>query len=598
MDFEIEWGYEDGAGDKDYSGRIEVYDGRVSGLGPLNGDDSTVRATPCSWRSPRSTGARRGVAASLLYMGTAKWRQTQPFTSQRDDVARTIVTVWTESGNFSFLAADLENGPILAPEYGFFVRRTSEPPAPAVVPDLRVPRSLLAEKMPSIAGSPALLGWGSDATPWFGGNSADEAVSVQGITIPARSLAMHPGPADNVAVGWRSPIEGNVKVTASVAHGQSGSNGIDWWMARETPTQRTTLASGTTDGHAAVTILIDPAMRDLGNVPVAAGDLISLVVGPKGAHPCDTTIIEFTVAEVGGLGRTWNLAQEVLGSLHRGNPHADSQNLANVWHFYSERTSESSPVLPSRPPIVLASQAASARDFLQELQTRQLSTIRQQIRGHEEQTWDRAVTELRGSQLPPHPVPPQGFEPRMQVHVPCPRLAAQWNLGDLASGAARRKTSADRSSVVQRLSLWHPRCRNVYGSGSTGSAGVASGGRGRVGSVGVVADGSRFHRSSRLGPAGPAQWTLFRGARVPHARSGSAGCRRPHGRRSRVWPRFDRLGTHRTLLADRRPGLAESRRAPDQGQRRVDACVNGGWCRTWSRAVRGCGARDCNRRCR
>ena len=62
---------------------------------------------------------------SLLYLGTAKWRRVQPYTSQAEDAARTIVTLWTEAGNFSFLAADLENGPILAPEYGFFVRRTS-----------------------------------------------------------------------------------------------------------------------------------------------------------------------------------------------------------------------------------------------------------------------------------------------------------------------------------------------------------------------------------------------------------------------------------------------------------------------------------------
>ena len=79
-----------------------------------------------SWRSTGRGGPRRGVKASLLYMGTSKWRKTIPFTSQVDDVARTIVTVWTKSGNFSFLAADLENGPILAPEYGFFVRRNSE----------------------------------------------------------------------------------------------------------------------------------------------------------------------------------------------------------------------------------------------------------------------------------------------------------------------------------------------------------------------------------------------------------------------------------------------------------------------------------------
>jgi len=39
-----------------------------------------------------------------------------PYHAQAEDVARTIVTLWTRSGSFSFLAADLEQGPILAPE--------------------------------------------------------------------------------------------------------------------------------------------------------------------------------------------------------------------------------------------------------------------------------------------------------------------------------------------------------------------------------------------------------------------------------------------------------------------------------------------------
>src|SRR4029077_12645616 len=127
---------------------------------------------------------------------------------------------WTKAGNFSFLAADLENGPILAPEYGFFVRRTSDLPAPATksAPDQRI---LLATKMNAIAGSADLLGWGSDNTPWFGGNPLDKPVSVQGITLPPRTLAMHPGPAEDVAVGWRSPIKALVKIKAQVAHGQS-----------------------------------------------------------------------------------------------------------------------------------------------------------------------------------------------------------------------------------------------------------------------------------------------------------------------------------------------------------------------------------------
>ena len=59
-------------------------------------------------------------------MGTSKWRRVQPFTTPARRRGANHRDLWTKAGNFSFLAADLENGPILAPEYGFFVRRTSE----------------------------------------------------------------------------------------------------------------------------------------------------------------------------------------------------------------------------------------------------------------------------------------------------------------------------------------------------------------------------------------------------------------------------------------------------------------------------------------
>ncbi len=119
MQVEVEWGFDTTTADKDYSGRIEAYDGLLAGLRPLGGDSSTAATQMSSWRSVGKGAARRGVKFDLLYMGTSKWRKVQPFTSQQDDVARTIVTVWTRSGNFSFLAGDLEHGPILAPEYGF-----------------------------------------------------------------------------------------------------------------------------------------------------------------------------------------------------------------------------------------------------------------------------------------------------------------------------------------------------------------------------------------------------------------------------------------------------------------------------------------------
>ena len=216
MDVEIEWGFDQANAGGDYSGRIEVYDGMAVGLRPRKGDEYTTVTDSTSWRSVHNGVARRGIKLSLLYMGRAIWRPVQPYTTQADDVARTIVTLWTNAGNFSFLAADLENGPILAPEHGFFVRRTS-------------------------------------ATP-------------QAVALPG------------------------------------------------------------------------------------------------------------------------------------------------------------TPVMP-------ASRAASARAFIKELEARKSGTIRQRIRAHEEQTWEGAVTGMRGPGLPPHPKPPVGSEPPMQVDVPSERLTAQWNLG-------------------------------------------------------------------------------------------------------------------------------------------------------------------------
>ena len=432
IEFEIEWGYERSAADKDYSGRIEAYDGILAGLTPLEGDTATAIIGPASWRSASQGGPRRGVTASLLYMGTSKWRRVQPFTSQPDDVARTIVTVWTRAGNFSFLAGDLENGPILAPEYGFFVRRTSEiesRQAPQSPPDLRRPRIPLAEKMYSIAGNAALLGWGSDRTPWFGGNPNDRPQTAQGIAFPARSLAMHPGSEQDVAVAWCSPVKASVRVQASVAHAQSGSNGIEWWIVRETKMERQTLAKGVTDGTGSQRIPSAAQAEELGKVAVEPGDMISLVVGPRGGHQCDTTIMDLVIAELGEGGRVWNLTQDALGTLHAGNPHADAQGRTNVWHFYCEKPA-APPVIPAEPPIELASQSSSAREFIRELQQRNLRTIRQQIRAREEQSWAGAVSAMRGTDLPPHPTPPAGSEPRMQVQVPCARLTAQWNLGN------------------------------------------------------------------------------------------------------------------------------------------------------------------------
>ena len=252
------------------------------------------------------------------------------------------------------------------------------------------------QKMDSITGTPNLLGWGSDSTPWFGGNPADNTVNISGISIPARHLAMHPGPNCNVAVVWRSPIKGQIKIKASVAHAQSGGNGIEWWVAHETNANRSNLVLGVTDGTGSQTIPSPADAAKLSAVTIEPGDLVSLVIGPKGSYVCDSTIIELVITEVGGRGRIWDLTDDVLKTLHDGNPHADGQGNPGVWRFCVEN-----PLPPSQPPFLLDSQATDAAQYIRELKARKLHTIREQIRAHREQTWEGAVTAMRGSNLPP-----------------------------------------------------------------------------------------------------------------------------------------------------------------------------------------------------
>ena len=110
--------------------------------------------------APQGDG-RRGLSLSLLYLGTSRWRKAWPYNGDGGDVARTIVTLWTSSGSFSFLASDLEKGPILAPEYGFFVRATSFSRTP-VAQDASgqsaalVAKAMLGPRIDQLLGNPAL----------------------------------------------------------------------------------------------------------------------------------------------------------------------------------------------------------------------------------------------------------------------------------------------------------------------------------------------------------------------------------------------------------------------------------------------------------
>jgi len=217
VEFEIEWGFQDATQNLAFDGRIEAYNGVLGAAAPLPGDTATTMTGDSAWQSkpaaekgtgpicrngpegashkldlspfpPPAGNTRRGIRVSMLYLGTTQnttvWRQQ----ARVEDANRTIVTVRTGSGSFSFLPADLQTGPILAPEFGFFVRalreRQAAPPASGTR-EVPAPQNLLTEKVDAIAGGPGVRGWGSNDTPWFGANPAREPVTVSTFTLPA-----------------------------------------------------------------------------------------------------------------------------------------------------------------------------------------------------------------------------------------------------------------------------------------------------------------------------------------------------------------------------------------------------------------------------
>ena len=127
MEIEIEWGFDPATAERDHEGNLAIYDGVVADLHPLPGDTATVLSGPSSWRSSGPGDGRHGLRLSVLYMGASRWRRVWPYHAQPEEVPRTLLTVQTRSGGFTFQVSDLEQGPILAPEYGFFVRAVGRP---------------------------------------------------------------------------------------------------------------------------------------------------------------------------------------------------------------------------------------------------------------------------------------------------------------------------------------------------------------------------------------------------------------------------------------------------------------------------------------
>jgi hypothetical protein len=158
-------------------------------------------------------------------------------------------------------------------------------------------------------------------------NASDTLENVPGRMSP-RKVAVHPMPQEFVAAVWKSPIAGNVRVSARVAHAHPVcGNGVAWWLEHRRALRATALAEGAIN----VGGTASPPSRTL---KVAKDDLLILAIDARnGDHSCDLTEIAFTVTELDKPGRVWDLAGDVCNTVLAGNPHADKFGNATTWSF-------------------------------------------------------------------------------------------------------------------------------------------------------------------------------------------------------------------------------------------------------------------------
>jgi hypothetical protein len=191
---------------------------------------------------------------------------------------------------------------------------------------------LLTEKLTVVHPQSGIVGWGTNATPWVSANPGDTAATAGSLTVPARSIAVHPSPDKSAGIGWRSPVKADVAITGSLADGDANcGNGVAWSLERLRRGTRTLLAEGrfANGGRGEL-----PA-KMLEKIEVEQGDILSLLVHPgERDHACDTTIVDWTIRDLAS-DHVWNLAADLAKDIQAANPHADRFGNREVWHCYT-----------------------------------------------------------------------------------------------------------------------------------------------------------------------------------------------------------------------------------------------------------------------
>jgi len=125
-------------------------------------------------------------------------------------------------------------------------------------------------------------------------------------------------------------------VRAKVSHAHpGGGDGVTWAIIHTSQADRKVLVQGVLDRAGSVSVSDVADADELSAVAVQRGDGLSLQIGRRGNHFCDSTVVDLIVTEADPPGRIWDLAGDVAANIQASNPHADSLGNAAVWHFFA-----------------------------------------------------------------------------------------------------------------------------------------------------------------------------------------------------------------------------------------------------------------------
>jgi len=190
-------------------------------------------------------------------------------------------------------------------------------------------RGHFTTKMVRAQGYEAINGWGTTETPNMLTNQSKDDITFLTLTVPARSVVVHPSPTQESLVAWSSPFDGEVQLAGRVADADHKcGNGAAWRVELLAESGTTPLADGVFDNGGVQQITPQNVIR------VRQGDVVFLIVNSRdSSHACDTTHVELKLSEVGGEQRIWDLAADVVDRILEANPLPDTYGHANVWHF-------------------------------------------------------------------------------------------------------------------------------------------------------------------------------------------------------------------------------------------------------------------------